>query len=185
MTVDSISKLPLRSPSSTTRRLLPRYQRRQINNDDLIASIDQVGLKLADCLSIAESTLDTLVQRRPSSDTDLPEAAQKTPGVAALPFGLANIATTFQDALRGKFTDQVGDIYPLADLIADQLSPTVNMLQIGRRPEGSLHTILDENPDFESQGSTEIVTETAAVQPPFPPFRGSRIFNVSVDHQPI
>ena len=49
------------SPSATTRRPLPRYQRRQINNDDLIASIDQVGLKLADCLSIAESALDTLV----------------------------------------------------------------------------------------------------------------------------
>ena len=55
-----------------------------------------------------------------------------------------------QDALRGKFTDQVGDIYPLTDLIADQLSPTVNMLQIGRRPKASLHTILEENPDFES-----------------------------------
>ena len=114
-TTDPISEPPPRSPSSTTRWSLPCYQRRQINNNDLIASIDQVGLKLADCLSIAESTLDTLVQRRPSSDTDLPEAAQKTPGVAALPFGLTNIATTFQDALRGKFTDQVGDVYPHAD----------------------------------------------------------------------
>ena len=44
-----------------TRHSLPRYQTRQINNDDLIASIDRVGLKLADCLSIAESALDTLV----------------------------------------------------------------------------------------------------------------------------
>ena len=61
VTVDPISKLPPRSPSSTTRRSLPRYQRRQINNDDLIASIDQVGLKLVDCLSIAKLALDTLV----------------------------------------------------------------------------------------------------------------------------
>ena len=38
--VDTISEPPLRSPSSTTHRLLPCYQRRQINNDDLIASID-------------------------------------------------------------------------------------------------------------------------------------------------
>ena len=60
-TVDPISESPPRSPSSTTRHLLPRYQRRHINNDDLIASIDQVGQKLADCLSIAESALDTLV----------------------------------------------------------------------------------------------------------------------------
>ena len=63
-----------------THHPLPRYQRRQINNDDLIASIDQVGLKLADCLSIADSALDTLVQRRPPSDPDLSEAARETPG---------------------------------------------------------------------------------------------------------
>ena len=44
----------------------------------------------------------------------------------------------------------MGDIYPLADQIADQLSPTVNMLQIGRCPKASLQTILDENLDSES-----------------------------------
>ena len=68
----------------------------------------------------------------------------------ALPFGLTSVATSYKDALKGKFADQVGDIYPLADQIADQLSPTVNMLHIGRRPEASLHTILEENLDFES-----------------------------------
>jgi len=49
----------------------------------------------------------------------------------ALPFGLANATTAFQDVLRGKFTDQVGDIHPLTDQIADQLSPAVNMLHVG------------------------------------------------------
>ena len=44
-----------------TRHSLPHYQRRHINNDNLIESIDRVGLKLADCLSIAKSALDTLV----------------------------------------------------------------------------------------------------------------------------
>ena len=63
VTTDPILELPPRLPSSTTHRPLPRYQRRQINNDDLIASIDQVGQNLADCLSIAQSALDTLVQR--------------------------------------------------------------------------------------------------------------------------
>ena len=61
-TTNPISEPPPRSPSSTTCHLLPRYQWRQINNDDLIASINQVGQKLADCLSIVESALTTLVQ---------------------------------------------------------------------------------------------------------------------------
>ena len=104
-TADLISESHPRSPSSTTRRPLPRYQRRQVNNDDLIESIDRVGLKLADCISIAESALDTFVQRRPPSDSDLSKAARQTPRATALPFGLANTAATYQDALRGKFTD--------------------------------------------------------------------------------
>ena len=56
----------------------------------------------------------------------------------ALPFGLTSGAAAYQDALRGKFTDQVGDIHPLTDQIVDQLSSTVNMLHVGRCPEASL-----------------------------------------------
>ena len=109
-----------------------------------------------------ESALTTLVWRQPSFGSDLSKADRETPGVTA---------TIHQDALRDKFADQIGYIYPLADLIADQLSPTVNMLQIGQRPEASLHTILEENlGSDEFQGSTETVAETTAVQPPFPPF---------------
>ena len=140
-TATLILEPPLRSSSSAICCPLPRYPRRQINNDDLITSIDQVGQKLTDCLSIVESALTTLVQRRPPSDFDLSEADQETLGVTA---------AIRLDVLRGKFADQVGDIYPLTNQIADQLSPTVNMLQIGRRPEASLQTILEENPDFES-----------------------------------
>ena len=61
-TADPILKLLPRSSSSTTCRSLPRYQRRHINNEDLIESIDRVGLKLVDCLSVAESALHTFVQ---------------------------------------------------------------------------------------------------------------------------
>ena len=60
-----------------------------------------------------------------------------------LPFGFTNAATAYEDALRGRFTDQLGDVHPLTD----QVSPTVNMLHIGRHPEASLQTILEENPD--------------------------------------
>ena len=104
-TADPILEPLPRSSSSTTRRSLPCYQRRHINNDDLIESIDRVGLKLVDCLSIAESALDTFIQRRPPSDPDLPEVARQTLGVMALPFELTNVAATYQDALKGKFAD--------------------------------------------------------------------------------
>ena len=78
----------------------------------------------------------------------------------------------------------MGDIYPLTDQITDQLSSMVNMLQIGRRPKASLQTILEENPDSESQPPMEVITETATIRSPFPPFRGGGIFNVSVDSPP-
>ena len=51
-TADPISEPLSRSAPSATHRSLPCYQRRHVNNDDLIESIDQVGLKLADCLSL-------------------------------------------------------------------------------------------------------------------------------------
>ena len=58
-----------------------------MNNDDLIASIDQVGQKLADCLSIAELALTTLVQRRPPSDSDPLEVIMKLQGLRPYPLG--------------------------------------------------------------------------------------------------
>ena len=73
-TVDPILEPPPRSSSPIIHRPLPRYPRRQINNDNLIVSIDQVGQKLVDCLSIIGSALTTLVQRRPPSNSDLSKA---------------------------------------------------------------------------------------------------------------
>jgi len=183
-TIDPISEPIPRSPSATTRRPLPRYQRRQINNDDLIESIDRVGLKLADCLSIAESALDTLVQRRPPSDPDLSEAAQETTGVTALPFGFTNAVAAYQHALRGKLTDQVDSTCLLTDQVAIQLPPAVNTLHLGRSPVAPLQTIPEETLGSESQGSTETLAETFSKQFLLPPFRGGAIFNVSIDSPP-
>ena len=50
-----------RLSSSIIHRQLPCYPRKRIDNDDLIASIDRAGQKLADCLFIVESALTTLV----------------------------------------------------------------------------------------------------------------------------
>ena len=56
---------PLGSSSSTTCRQLPCYQRRQIDNDDLLTSIDQHGQSLDECLSLAESALAMVRCRSP------------------------------------------------------------------------------------------------------------------------
>ena len=48
---------PLGSSSLIAHRQLPCYQRRQIDNDDLLASIDQTDQNLANCLSLVESAL--------------------------------------------------------------------------------------------------------------------------------
>ena len=109
-TTGLILELPLRSSSPTTHRLLPHYPRKQISNNDLIASIDQVSQKLDDCLSLMKSALTTLVRRRPPSGSDLSEAKWET---------LGDTATIHQDALRDKFADQMGDIYPLTDPITE------------------------------------------------------------------
>ena len=60
----------------------------------------------------------------------------------------------------------------------------INMLNASRCLGASLQTILEENPDSESQGSTETLAETFTKQLLLPPFRGGGIFNVSVDSPP-
>ena len=63
---------PLGSSLSIAHHQLPCYQRRQINNDDLLASIDRHGQGLAECLSLTESTL-AMVRCRSPPEADLVE----------------------------------------------------------------------------------------------------------------
>ena len=49
------------SATPTTRRPLPRYKRRQIDNTDLLDSIDRVGTKLAKTLALV-----SLIQSQPN-----------------------------------------------------------------------------------------------------------------------
>jgi len=51
------SAQPLGLPKAPTRRQLPYYQMRWIDNDNFLAAIDHHGQGLAECLSLAESTL--------------------------------------------------------------------------------------------------------------------------------
>ena len=60
------------SSSTLIRHQLPSYPRRQIDNVDLIASIDRTDQSLANCLSLAESAL-AMIQIRSSSEADLRE----------------------------------------------------------------------------------------------------------------
>jgi len=56
---------PLGSSSLTACRQLPCYQRRRIDNDDLLASTDWHGQSLAECLSLIESALAMVRCRSP------------------------------------------------------------------------------------------------------------------------
>ena len=61
---------PLGPSSSITRRQLPCHQRRWIDNDDLLASIDRHGQSLTDCLSLAESAMSMVRCRsHPTADS--------------------------------------------------------------------------------------------------------------------
>ena len=63
---------PSGSSSTLIRRQLPSYPRRQIDNVDLIASIDQTDQSLSSYLSLAESAL-AMIQIRSSFKADLRE----------------------------------------------------------------------------------------------------------------
>ena len=56
---------PLGPSSLTACRQLPCHQRRRIDNDDLLASIDRHGQSLIECLSLAESALAMVRCRSP------------------------------------------------------------------------------------------------------------------------
>ena len=109
----------------------------------------------------------------------------------ALPLGLTNIAASYQDALSGKFanqisgnhptTDQLGDVHPFIDLTTNQAAPMINMVAIHQFDDESLHTILEETPSPKSQGSTKTISETPSDFPPFPPGFEGRIFHVSTN----
>ena len=60
---------PLGSSSSIACHQLPYYQRRWIDNEDLLASIDRHGQNLAECLSLVESAL-AMVQCQSSFEAD-------------------------------------------------------------------------------------------------------------------
>jgi hypothetical protein len=55
---DLILRLLLRLPSLAIRRLLPRYQVRWLDNSNLIESVDQVTVGLAETLTLVESIRD-------------------------------------------------------------------------------------------------------------------------------
>ena len=76
------SAQPSGSSSALIRRQLPRYPRRQIDNDDLLASIECTDQNLANCLSLAESALAMIQGRSPPKASPVGERLARaiTPG---------------------------------------------------------------------------------------------------------
>ena len=79
---------PLGSSSLIAHRQLPCYQRRRIDNDDLLTSIDRHGQNLAECLSLMELALAMVRCRSPpeadSVEDRLAKAEAKTTGETSI-----------------------------------------------------------------------------------------------------
>jgi len=90
---------PSISSSTLTHRQLPSCLRRQIDNDDIIASIDRTDQNLTNCLSLAESAL-AMIQIRSSSEADLRErlarAEARITGETATTISLAFLNFAFE-----------------------------------------------------------------------------------------
>ena len=87
---------PSISSSTLTRPQLPSCPMRQIDNDDIIASIDWTDQSLTNCLSLTESAL-AMIQIRSSSEADLREwlaraEARITGKTATISFAFLNFA---------------------------------------------------------------------------------------------
>ena len=68
------------SATPTTRRSLPRYKGRQIDNTDLLDSIDQVGTKLAETLALVDS-----IQNQPTEQVTTTHNRSTQPARASRP----------------------------------------------------------------------------------------------------
>ena len=70
MLADSISKSSFGSSAPATRRPPPRYQRRLVDNSDLIKSVNQVTTGLAEALTLVESIRDQSTAEGNNSSSD-------------------------------------------------------------------------------------------------------------------
>ena len=68
------------SATPTTRRLLPRYKGKQIDNTDLLDSIDRVGTKLAETLALVSS-----IQSQPNEQVTATHNRSTRPARASHP----------------------------------------------------------------------------------------------------
>ena len=68
------------SATPTTRRPLPRYKGKQIDNTDLLDSIDRVGIKLAETLALVST-----IQSRPNEQVIAPHNGSTRPARTSRP----------------------------------------------------------------------------------------------------
>ena len=80
-TVDLAPTMPASSSATpTTRRPLPRYKGKQIDNTDLLDSIDRVGTKLAETLALVSS-----IQSQPNEQVTATHNRSTRPARASCP----------------------------------------------------------------------------------------------------
>lgn len=104
-------------------------------------------VRLGDYLSISSTPAGCLVHRRPLR-------SNRSGTVTPMPIGLVSPATTYQDTVRRRFSNQLGNRVSHPE--PGRPSPTVNMVQLRLlENDESLHTILEEQPRSDSDGSTK------------------------------
>ena len=80
-TVDLAPTMPASSSATPiTRRPLPRYKGRQIDNSDLLDSIDRVGTKLAETLALVST-----IQSQPNEQVTTPHNRSTQPAQTSRP----------------------------------------------------------------------------------------------------
>ena len=82
LTIVDLAPTTSASPSATptTRRPLPRYKGKQIDNTDLLDSVDRVGTKLAKTLALVSS-----IQRQPNEQVTATHNRSTRPAQASRP----------------------------------------------------------------------------------------------------
>jgi hypothetical protein len=187
-----------RSPAPASRHPSPRCQRRQLDDSDLVESIDRVTEGLVETLTLVEAIRDQPTkngrkpahhhwterparasrQRHPDSDLMI-TATPRGRTVHYRPVPLADLRSEGRETPMDQLHAPGLDSPDLPE--AGRPVPIVNMVRI-EEVRGSRLPLIPKESSRSTQTQTEDYEE---VFPPFPPGFGGMIFNISADEPTV